>query len=133
MESRCLVRKPVEEPLTGLEVVGYNALDGVLEIVPEQWRDGIIALAAPESPAHGRFANRFQIRRRKSGEPLGQPLDLEVQLAAFQILAQEALAVGLAGRANLDLLRESPAAEDRRIDPIQMVRGSNQENVVLRL
>lgn len=69
--------------LTGSEGVGYNALDGVLEIVPDQWGDDVIALATAESPAHGGLADCFQIRRCKSGEPLGQPLDLEIQLASL--------------------------------------------------
>src|ERR1035441_8843171 len=109
----------------------HNSPDGVLEVVPNKGRDVVVSFRSPESVADSGLADGFNIRGREAGEALHESVDRYIELDAVQILPQQPFAVRRPRGANFDLLRESSASKNGRVDPVQVVRGSNQENIVL--
>ncbi len=113
-----------------LEAVAHDPFDGVLEIVPDQGGNGVVAIATSERSAHRGLTYRFNVRRRKPSQTLGHAVNPDVELDVLQVHPEEPFAVRLARRGDLDLLREPSASHDCGIDSIEVVRGANQENIV---
>jgi hypothetical protein len=71
---------------------------------------------------------------RKTFRMSGKPIDCASrrQANSFEKLREEPSPKCHRGWANLDLLGEPPAAQNPRVDLVQMIRRGNEENVILR-
>src|ERR1700687_4675518 len=74
----------------------------------------------------------FRVGLRLAEERVRRSTRPPVQLDLIKVLSQQALTVGGPGRTDFDLFRESAAAQNRWINLVEMIRGSNEEDVVLR-
>src|SRR5580700_174755 len=82
----------------------------------------------------GAITYGFEIRWRSTAQPLGKKLARKTldQPNAVQVFFQQAPVTGLIWRANSEFLREAPSAENCGIDALKVVRGPDQEHIVLR-
>src|SRR5581483_6755182 len=117
-------------PTNGLRL-NRHALNSALKVGQDKWRDRVVAFRPAEGVSDGRLADRFNVGGRQASQAFGNRTDRDVYLDAVEVLPKQALAVGRPRRCDLDLLGEPTASQHGGVDPIQMVRRPNQEDVML--
>src|SRR5579872_224076 len=116
---------------TALEM-DSDALNSAVEIIPDQGRNVVVSVGAPEGIAYGCLADCLDIGRRKPGQALNDSIHCNVQLHAVKVFLEQALAVCRSRGTDFDLFRQPATAQNRGIDPIQMIGGSHEKDVVFR-
>ena len=110
--------------------MGDDAFNGVVKIVFNQRRNGIVTGASAESSASGGLTDCFNIRGRDRAKSLGESCKIECRAQPLHILAQQPLAIRRARQSDLNLFGKSSTPEDRRINAIKMIGGADQQDVV---
>src|SRR5579872_352182 len=95
---------------TALEM-DSDALNSAVEIIPDQRRNVVVSVGAPEGIAYGGLADCLDIGRRKPGHALDDAIHRKVQLHAVKVFLQQALPVCRSGRTYFDLFRHPATAQ----------------------